>query len=92
MIVLSVLAIPVPPFFPRTIPVTFEAVPLEIELATKSLTALLLGYFVSKSFPATNPAVVVKFAFVCFKSNASCNPVISATAAAVAPVTKPLAS
>ena len=72
VIVLPVLATPVPPFAPRTIPVTLAALPPEIELFTKSFTALLLGYFVSKSFAAVKSAVPVKFEIFCFKSKADC--------------------
>ena len=70
--VLPVLSIPVPPFAPKTMPVTLAADPDEMALVTKSFTALLLGYLSSASMAETKPAVNVKFALSCFKSKAVC--------------------
>ena len=92
VMVLFVLAIPVPPFAPRTIPVTFEAVPEETELATKSLTALLLGYLSSASFWAVKLVVVVKLALDCLAAKASVKPTMSVIPASVPAVTRPFSS
>ena len=72
VIVLPVLSTPVPPFAPRTTPVTLAAFPPEIAELTKSLTALLLGYLISDNLSVVKSAANVRFALSCFKFKAAC--------------------